>query len=71
MAFLAHTLKGAAATMCAPRLRQASHDLERAAKDRDPALSAATFETMESAMREVMQAMREKLDEEAAGSQAK
>ncbi len=71
LAFLAHSLKGAAATMCAPRLRQASHDLERAAKDNDAALSAATFETMETTLREVMQAMREKLDQEAAGSQAK
>ncbi|WP_043785302.1 response regulator [Solidesulfovibrio alcoholivorans] len=65
LAFLAHTLKGAAATMCAPFLRQACLDLERAAKENDAALEVMAFEAMETAMREVMQAMRERLENDA------
>ena len=65
LAFLAHALKGAAATMCAPFLRQACLDLERAAKENDAALERTAFEAMETALREVMQAMRERLENDA------
>jgi signal transduction histidine kinase/FixJ family two-component response regulator len=61
LAFLAHSLKGAAATMCAPELRQASHDLERAARDGDLSRAKDAFATMSRAMDAVLAAMREKI----------
>jgi signal transduction histidine kinase/CheY-like chemotaxis protein len=65
LAFLAHGLKGAAATMCAPRLRDASYELERAAKDNDPARVAAAFAGLEVTLRDVLLAMRERLAQSA------
>jgi signal transduction histidine kinase/FixJ family two-component response regulator len=61
LAFLAHSLKGASATMCAPLLREACLDLERAAKDHHLDLAAAAFPAMEAAMADVLVAMRGKL----------
>ncbi len=61
LAFLAHSLKGASATMCAPRLREACYDLEREAKENDAARAAACLTAVETALRDVMWAMREKL----------
>jgi len=61
LAFLAHSLKGASATMCAPVLREASHDLERAARDRDAARAQTAFAAMERAMGDALRAMRGKL----------
>ncbi len=61
LAFMAHSLKGASATMCAPVLREASHDLERAAKNHDPSRTNAAFASMEKAMNEVLGAMHAKL----------
>ncbi|MEL7638159.1 MAG: response regulator [Solidesulfovibrio sp.] len=62
LTFLAHSLKGAAATMCAPCLRQASHDLEQAARDRDAPRAGVAFAALEEKLREVVLAMRERLD---------
>jgi signal transduction histidine kinase/AmiR/NasT family two-component response regulator/HPt (histidine-containing phosphotransfer) domain-containing protein len=61
LAFMAHSLKGASATMCAPILREACHDLERAAKGNDIQKANATFVVMEAAMAEVLRAMQGKL----------
>lgn len=61
LAFLTHSLKGAAATMCAPLLREACLDLERAAKDCNQEQAGAAFPAMETAMAEVLVAMRGKL----------
>ena len=61
LAFLAHSLKGASATMCAPILREACHDLERAAKDHDLPRAQAGLAGMETAMTDVQRAMRSKL----------
>ncbi len=61
LAFLAHSLKGASATMCAPALRETSHDLERAAREHDPVRSQTTFAAVENAMSDVLRAMRGKL----------
>ena len=61
LAFLAHSLKGAAATMCAPALREACHDLERASRAGDPAASVAALASVEAAMNAVLTAMREKI----------
>lgn len=61
LAFLAHSLKGAAATMCAPLLREACLDLERAAKDCQLDQAVAAFPAMEEAMGDVLTAMRGKL----------
>jgi len=61
LAFMAHSLKGAAATMCAPLLRETSHALERTAKAADAKGAAHAFEAVEAAMRDVVRAMREKL----------
>jgi signal transduction histidine kinase/CheY-like chemotaxis protein/HPt (histidine-containing phosphotransfer) domain-containing protein len=61
LAFMAHSLKGASATMCAPLLREASHDLERAAKAHDARSSAAAFEAVEATLRDVVRAMRGRL----------
>ncbi|MHC1788939.1 response regulator [Solidesulfovibrio sp.] len=61
LAFLAHSLKGASATMCAPQLREACHDLERAARSNDLPRAEAAFRSMECAMDDVLRAMRDKL----------
>ncbi|EHJ46835.1 multi-sensor hybrid histidine kinase [Solidesulfovibrio carbinoliphilus subsp. oakridgensis] len=61
LAFMAHSLKGASATMCAPALREASHNLERAAKDYDAAHASEAFAAMERAMNDVLRTMGEKL----------
>ena len=61
LAFLAHSLKGAAATMCAPLLREACLDLERAAKSGLLDQAGAAFPAMEEAMADVLIAMRGKL----------
>jgi signal transduction histidine kinase/DNA-binding NarL/FixJ family response regulator len=61
LAFMAHSLKGAAATMCAPLLREACLDVERAAKDRRTELAVEAFGTLESTMADVLVAMRDKL----------
>ena len=61
LSFMAHSLKGAAATMCAPLLREASHDLERATKAHDAKRSAAAFDALETALRNVVRAMRARL----------
>ncbi|MFU2209713.1 response regulator [Solidesulfovibrio sp. C21] len=66
LAFMAHSLKGAAATMCAPLLREASHALERAARAADAKGAAHAFEAVETALRDVVLAMREKLAASAA-----
>ena len=62
LAFMAHSLKGASATMCAPILRETCHDLERAAKDFDIEQAHAAFTVMETAMADVLRAMRGKLE---------
>ena len=62
LAFLAHSLKGASATMCAPVLREACHDLERATRDHDVERARAAFDAMETALADVLRAMRGKLD---------
>ena len=61
LAFLAHSLKGAAATMCAPLLREACLDVERAAKAQELDQAAVAFPIMETAMLDVLTAMRGKL----------
>jgi len=61
LAFLAHSLKGAAATLCAPLLREACLDLERAAKSGLLDQAGAAFPAMEEAMADVLIAMRGKL----------
>jgi signal transduction histidine kinase/CheY-like chemotaxis protein/HPt (histidine-containing phosphotransfer) domain-containing protein len=61
LAFLAHSLKGASATMCAPVLREACHDLERASRDNDMPRAAAAFRRVEAAMDDVLLAMRDKI----------
>ena len=61
LAFLAHSLKGASATMCAPVLREACHDLERASRENDRSRAEAAFGRMEAAMDDVLTAMRLKL----------
>jgi len=61
LAFLAHSLKGAAATMCAPLLREACLDLERAAKGGLLDQAGAAFPAMETAMADVLAVMRGKL----------
>ncbi|MGE4536768.1 MAG: response regulator [Desulfovibrio sp.] len=66
LAFMAHSLKGAAATMCAPLLREASHALERTAKAADAKGAVQAFEAVETALRDVVRAMREKLAASAA-----
>ena len=50
IARMAHSLKGAAATMCAPLLREACLDVERAAKDHQTELAVEAFATLESTM---------------------
>ncbi|WP_428569621.1 MAG: response regulator [Solidesulfovibrio sp. DCME] len=62
LAFLAHSLKGAAATMCAKHLRQACYDLELAAKARDAGRAGAALTGLEERLRHVLMAMRERLD---------
>jgi signal transduction histidine kinase/CheY-like chemotaxis protein len=61
LAFLAHSLKGAAATMCAPALRDASHDLERAARAADQPLAAEALAALARSLDAVLAAMRAKL----------
>lgn len=61
LAFMAHSLKGAAATMCAPRLREACLDVERAAKACHLDEAAAAFRSLEGAMADVLVIMRAKL----------
>jgi signal transduction histidine kinase/DNA-binding NarL/FixJ family response regulator len=67
LAFMTHSLKGASATMCAPILREACHELERAAKDHDIQKINAAFAVMETAMAEVLRAMQSKLEAAGAG----
>jgi signal transduction histidine kinase/CheY-like chemotaxis protein/HPt (histidine-containing phosphotransfer) domain-containing protein len=61
LAFMAHSLKGAAATMCAPLLREACLDVERAAKEHQPDRAGEAFVVLETAMADVLVAMRGKL----------
>jgi signal transduction histidine kinase/FixJ family two-component response regulator len=68
LAFMTHSLKGASATMCAPALREACHNLEHAAKDRDLQKINAAFSAMETAMAEVLRAMQGKLEAAATGA---
>ena len=64
LAFLAHSLKGAAATMCAPALRDASHDLERAARADDQPRAARALDALARNLDTVLAAMRAKLSAE-------
>ncbi len=64
LAFLAHSLKGAAATMCAPALRDASHELERAARAGDQPRAAEALDALARNLDTVLAAMRAKLSAE-------
>lgn len=48
--------------MCAPALREASHELERAAKAMDTDRSWATFAVVETTMVETLAAMRSRVE---------
>ncbi|MYL83174.1 response regulator [Desulfovibrio aerotolerans] len=61
LAFLAHSLKGASATMCAPALREACHDLERASRAGDPGRATAALAGVETTLDDVLTAMRAKI----------
>ena len=64
LAFLAHSLKGAAATMCAPALRDASHELERAARADDQPRAAQALDVLARDLDTVLAAMHAKLSAE-------
>jgi HPt (histidine-containing phosphotransfer) domain-containing protein len=58
--FLAHALKGAAATMGMERLRDACRDLEFAVKEDEPQLIRPCFESVRREIEAVFAVMRER-----------
>ncbi|WP_022662701.1 Hpt domain-containing protein [Paucidesulfovibrio longus] len=62
--YLAHSLKGAAATMGAEPLRETCLELEMAAKDNDEAESTLALEHMDREVRRVYELMQDWLKEQ-------
>lgn len=62
IAYLAHSLKGSAATMGAETLRQCCLDLELASKAGDTAKTAKSFKDIEAALEDLFAYMRRKLE---------
>ncbi|MFZ5426182.1 MAG: response regulator [Thermodesulfobacteriota bacterium] len=58
VAFMAHTLKGGAATMGAEVLKERAFELEKAAKAKDESLAMLHIESMKSELETTMDAMR-------------
>jgi len=59
VAFMAHTLKGGAATMGAEVLKDRAFELEKAAKAGDAELSGQELEALADELDQTMQVMRE------------
>jgi len=59
LAFQAHALKGAAATMGAEILKNRAYEMEKAAKARDQAKALREIEALEGEMQDALAAMRE------------
>ena len=59
VAFMAHTLKGGAATMGAEVLKDRAYEVEKAAKTEDADLAEREIEALASELEETIQVMRE------------